>query len=159
VSNVGTQAFTGNYSLISVTIPGSVNNVQQFAFASCTNLTNACFEGNAPIFGSQVFQSDPLTAILYVSGGSGWGTNYGSIPIEPCAQCSQTPPEPYDGFYWAQIGSVITITGYAGPGGAVVIPINIANLPVTSECVQWQHQPDQRDHTRQRHQHRDDGVR
>jgi hypothetical protein len=151
VSIVATQAFTGNYSLISVTIPGSVNNVQGFAFASCTGLTNACFEGNAPTFGSQVFQSDPLTAILYVTGGTGWGTNYESIPIEPCAACGiagigalQVTLNPLcavaDGARWQVDGgawqnSGATVTNLAG-GNHTIAFTNIAGwLAPSSQTV------------------------
>jgi hypothetical protein len=84
--SLGTLAFA-SCGLTNVTIPGSVTSVEQYAFASCASLTNMCFEGNAPDFGSQVFIDDPLPAIFYVSGATGWGANYDGIPIEVCAQC------------------------------------------------------------------------
>ena len=86
VVSLGTLAFA-SCGLTNVTIPGRVTSVEQYAFASCASLTNVCFEGNAPGFGSQVFIDDPLPAIFYVSGATGWGTNYDGIPIEVCAQC------------------------------------------------------------------------
>ena len=79
----------------------------------------------------------------------------------------------------ASNANTITITGYAGPGGAVTIPTNINHLLVTSISNAFRsyigltsvtipgsvtsigdyafyemHQPDQRDDSRQRRQHR-----
>ena len=44
----------------------------------------------------------------------------------------------YGDFTYSSDGSAITITGYTGPGGAVVIPGTIEGLPVTALicCVQ-----------------------
>src|SRR4051812_9360099 len=45
----------------------------------------------------------------------------------PLAATAQQPED----FYYESDGSVITITGYYGPSGAVVIPATIDGLPVT----------------------------
>jgi PKD repeat protein len=42
-----------------------------------------------------------------------------------------TVAEPVDNFTYASDGTSVTITGYSGPGGDVVIPDTIAGLPVT----------------------------
>ncbi|WP_230670147.1 PKD domain-containing protein [Methanosarcina barkeri] len=43
-----------------------------------------------------------------------------------------TVAEPVDNFTYLSDGTSVTITGYSGPGGDVVIPSTIGNLPVTA---------------------------
>jgi BspA type Leucine rich repeat region (6 copies) len=132
VTALGPSAFTSCINLPNVTFSAGLTNIGDGAFSDCNSLTNVCFEGNAPSFGKNVFIDAPLvTVIFYVSSGTGWGASYDSIPIEPCVACGQTTPDPYDGFYWTQIGEGISITNYNGTGGAIVIPATIAGLPVT----------------------------
>ena len=82
-------------------------------------------------------------------------------------------------FNYTTNNGAITITGYTGPGGDVTIPSTINGLPVTGigswvfasrtnligvaipdsiqcwgRCVQFLHQPDERDHSQQPHRHR-----
>ena len=59
--------------------------------------------------------------------------------------------------YTINPNATITITGYTGPGGAVIIPSEIYNLPVTSigdRAFECRYGPDQRHDSQQRHQHR-----
>ena len=133
ITSIGTNAFNDCTSLTSVTIPYGVTNLGQAAFGNCTSLTYVCFQGNVPTSsGNLVFLSDPVTVIYYLAGATGWGSNYEGIATAPCAQCSQTTPNPYNGFYWTQVVNAVTITLYDGAGGSVVIPATIAGLPVTS---------------------------
>ena len=75
--------------------------------------------GNAPTLDSLVFSGNGGT-VYYLPGTTGWGTTFGGFP---------TVLLPY--IYTINNG-VITITEYAGIGGAVTIPDTISGLPVTS---------------------------
>jgi uncharacterized repeat protein (TIGR02543 family) len=87
ISNIGPYAFQDCHSLASVTIPNSVTSIGSYAFSG-SGLTSVCFEGNAPTNSAEdVFESDPVTAIFYVSGATGWGSNYEGIPTVLCTQC------------------------------------------------------------------------
>ena len=57
----------------SYTIPGSVTNIGDGAFVSCTGLTGVYFTGNAPSVGSFVFVSDNHATAYYLPGTTGWG--------------------------------------------------------------------------------------
>jgi hypothetical protein len=91
VTNLADNAFAYCTTLTNVTIPGSVTSLGEGAFWYCTFLTNVCFEGNAPIDGGEVFTNDPsLSAIYYVNGATGWGSTYEGIPTALCQQCAST---------------------------------------------------------------------
>ena len=97
-----------------------------------------CFEGNAPTsIGNSVFRSDPVTVILYVSGATGWGSNYEGIPIESCAACGSIdvgglrvtinpPAAVQDGAQWQVDG------GAWQNSGAVV-----SNLPASNHTLSF----------------------
>lgn len=111
VTNIGSEAFYSCINLSSVTLGAKVSTIQPAAFfycpglksiifpasltslgfeafAGCLYLTNACFEGNAPIDGGSLFFFDSsLPQILHVNGTTGWGTTYEGIPTAPCTTC------------------------------------------------------------------------
>src|ERR1017187_4283692 len=132
VTAIGTNAFEFCRSLTSVIISNSVTSIGAVAFWNCTgltsvtyctNLTRVYFEGNAPRLGSYVFSGDNTATVYYLPGTAGWGATFGGRPaaLWPLA-------------YWSYTvnGGTIAVTGYGGPGGAVVIPNTIYGLPVTS---------------------------
>jgi len=60
-------------SLTSVTIPDSVTLIGVMAFANCTNLSEAIFEGNAPITWLYAFRNVHNDFVIkYYAGTSGW---------------------------------------------------------------------------------------
>jgi hypothetical protein len=84
VTSIGTNAFTGCVNLTSITIGRGVTNIEDGAFAFCTNFSFAVyFEGNAPVAGNGVFNSDNFLTIYYLPGTTGWGSTFGGFPTAP----------------------------------------------------------------------------
>jgi len=108
-------------NLTSITIPASVTGIGSDAFYGCINLTNVTFLGNAPNLGQDVFNGD-LATVYYYYGASGWGTNYGGLPVVEL----DVP------FTYTTNNDVITITGYIGTDRTVTIGAPINDHPVTS---------------------------
>jgi hypothetical protein len=62
-----------------VTIPNSVTNISDQAFANCPGLSEIYFTGNAPyITGDVFFRSS--TTVFYLPGTTNWGTTFGGRP-------------------------------------------------------------------------------
>ena len=126
VTSIGTNAFYGCYSLISITIGTNVTSIKDGAFSECINLLGLYFQGNAPSLGSYVFNGDAYATVYYLAWTTGWSSTFGGLPtvmLFPPYTCSV-------------VNGTITITGYTGSGGAVTIPSSIpvagVSLPVTS---------------------------
>jgi hypothetical protein len=139
VSNIGSYAFSGCTNLASITIPNSVSNIGSYAFAGCTSLTNIYFLGNTPttdwsaIYGGtpaidpSVFNGDTNATVYHIPGTMGWTLSFGGRPT-----ALGNPVAPQTQFTYTTNKGAITITRYTGAGGAVAIPEEIYNLPVTS---------------------------
>ena len=132
VTSFGGLAFENCTSLTSVTIPASVTNIEAGAFLDCITLTSVYFAGSAPIVGSTTFLDDNAT-VYYLPGTTGWSNTFAGLPA---AQFQS----PYS--FTVSADETITINGYTGPGGTVIIPAFIIGLPVTSignfsfsECI------------------------
>jgi hypothetical protein len=65
--------FYACYSLTNVVIPSSVTSIEDDAFAGCTSLASVYFGGNAPTFGSGVFDGETNATAYYLPGTTGWG--------------------------------------------------------------------------------------
>ncbi len=118
---IGQYSFAEISSLTTVTIPASVTLIDYDAFALCLGLTTITFEGNAPTYvNGQPFDQDTSASITYPAGATGWSSPYYGIPATPFP------------FSFTSSGSAVTITGYSGSGGAVIIPATVAGLPVTT---------------------------
>lgn len=76
VENIRTYAFSKT-GLTTITLPATVRNVGDVAFADCDSLTEVIFQGEKPIFHDYTFLS--VTAKCYHNGGETWKNmgNYG----------------------------------------------------------------------------------
>jgi hypothetical protein len=120
VTSIGSNAFYTCQNLVSITLPAGVTNVGDAAFYDCGNLEAIYFTSNAPSLGSSVFYGDNNATVHYLPETSGWGPTFGGLPTVGSffAYAMNSP-------------NTITITGYSGPGGAVIIPDTINGLSVT----------------------------
>jgi hypothetical protein len=116
VTSIGVDAFAVT-SLTSVTIPSSVTSIGQEAFFDCTSLTTAYFLGNEPPDDGTVFNGDPAT-VYYLSGTTGWGSTFGSVPAVLWNPQAITP-----GFAGGQFGFNLI-----GPTNAVIVIEACTNL-------------------------------
>ena len=132
VTYIGDSAFVAS-GLTSITIPDTVTSIGNSAFSS-TRLTSAYFYGNAPAnFGSNVFSNAASNfSIFYQAGTNEWTTpewnGYPARPFTPTPTNIPTPPP----FKYSTVEGQITIIGYTGNDGDVVIPAMIDGKPVTS---------------------------
>jgi hypothetical protein len=89
VTNIGVGAFEG-CGLTNVIIGNSVISIGEYAFAFCSGLHRAYFQGNAPLVDgaagsadSSVFAGESGTVsgtVFYYAGTSGWSGTYGGWP-------------------------------------------------------------------------------
>jgi hypothetical protein len=125
ITNIGFEAFSYCTSLISVSTPVTNNaTIGGLAFAFCTNLTSAFLWGNAPPDFETAFYGDPDAIVYYAPETTGWSATFGDAPT-----MAETPAFEFE--YSTSNGSV-TITGYNGSYGTVVIPNTINGYVVTS---------------------------
>jgi len=126
VTSIGDGAFFDCESLTNVTIGSSVTNIGDWTFAFCPSLTSVCCRGNAPsLGGGNVFYGN-LATMYYLSGATNWGPLFDGHPA-----VLWNPNVPFT-YTINSDGITLTITGYAGSDGTVIIPSNINFLPVTS---------------------------
>lgn len=123
-TSIGDGAFRSCTNLTSVTIGNSVTSIWSHAFQDCTSLSGVYFQRNTTSLGANVFDGASNATVYYLPGTTGWGPTFGGRPT-----VLWYPLVPYN--YTAYNGTV-TITGYTGSGGAVIIPSTINGLPVTS---------------------------
>jgi len=85
VTSIGYVAFEDT-RMMSVTIPNSVTSIENNAFDNCTSLTSAIFMGNAPLMGSNMFDSAASGfTVDYLSGASGFSTpTWNGYPSQAC---------------------------------------------------------------------------
>jgi hypothetical protein len=124
VARIGTNTFAGNGSVTSVTIPGSVTNIEDGAFEFCTNLTTLYFQGSPPGVGQSVFDGSTNAIVFFLPDVPGWGSAFDGL----------TAWELYP-FSYTTTNGAITITGYTGNRAAVVIPGAVTGLPVTGIAI------------------------
>ncbi|MEI7436388.1 MAG: leucine-rich repeat protein [bacterium] len=132
VTSIGSEAFNSNYGgpstngLTSISIPGSVTNIGQWAFYNCYGLMGVYFQGLPPnlIYNNgSPFSGDALATVYYLPENAGaWGATFGGLPT-----ALWTPF-----YYTINPDNTVAITGYSGLGGSVVVPGLIEGLPVTS---------------------------
>jgi len=126
VTHIEGNAFNEAGGLTSVIIPSSVTTIGSWAFSGCVNLASVTFLGNAPLIGSETFFGTASGFTIYWQEGA---TGFTSPTWEgyPAQQMGSG-----GNFTYIISDSQVIITGYTGPGGAVVIPGSIEGFPVVS---------------------------
>jgi len=106
----------------SYSIPVGITNIANYAFAGA-GLSGIYFQGNspAPTNDATVFSGDISATVYYLPGTTGWGATFDGIPAML-----------YLPYTYTTNNGAITLTGYIGSGGAVVIPNTINGLSVTT---------------------------
>jgi BspA type Leucine rich repeat region (6 copies) len=80
VTDLGPSAFATCIYMTTLTIPSSITNIADSTFYDCWRLTRVYFQGNAPSFGSNVFEYDDKATVYYLPGTTGWGTTFAGLP-------------------------------------------------------------------------------
>ncbi len=127
VTNLGDSSFSDCSGLTSVTIPRSVTSLGPNAFSGCTNLESVYFAGNAPSLASEnTFENANQATVYYRAETTGWGSSYAGRPTMRWIIHYESQ------FAWQTNESTITITGYIGADGDVIIPNEINGLAVSN---------------------------
>lgn len=121
VISIGDGAFWKCPNLLEVTIGNGVAYIGDGAFFECTSLTLVSFSGDAPACGDFVFDGDYQAGVYCTPDTFGWEAFFGGLRVHGIEFTTEF--NTYD---------TITITGYLGAGGSVVIPETIGGYSVTS---------------------------
>ncbi len=133
VTTIGANAFESAAYLTSVTVPASVTNIGAGAFqCSGRNLQSLFFKGDAP-----ALETDAFFAYFPPMHITGELVRCATIYRLPETEGWPTPPALFGGlstawmpFSYLVHNGGVTITGYTGSGGALVIPGKLEGLPV-----------------------------
>jgi len=120
VTHIGDGAFCGCSGLTAVTVPASVTDVGWRTFAECGSLSSVLFLGNVPNEGSDVFYLSDLATVYHVQDSCDWQTAFGGTPVALLPFSYSTNPD-----------RTVSIDGYTGSGGTVIIPPTLEGMPVT----------------------------
>jgi hypothetical protein len=125
VTRIENAAFVSCDAVSTIAFPATVTDIGSQACAGCHGLSRIYFAGDAPVsVGADAF-NEVSGIVYYTAGTKGW-TN----PFYGLATANVTY-ETGD-FKWALISNGgVTITGYNGIGGDIVVPASIDGLPVT----------------------------
>jgi hypothetical protein len=118
---IGDYSFYGCSGLTSITIPGNVSSIGNYAFGNCSDLVSVTCDGNAPAAQATAFNGDAYATLYYFPCTSGWVSPFAGLKA---VQTSQSQ------FLYATNYYTITITGYYGTCGSVVLPTNVNGMPV-----------------------------
>jgi len=119
VTNISSGTFYNCNRLVRAWFYSGVTAVGDGAFYNCASLIGVYFVGNAPSAGTDVFIGASNATVYYLPGTAGWGATFGGRPTSVW------------GYGYTTNNGTITITWYRGPGGDVIIPDTINDLPVT----------------------------
>ncbi len=79
VNRIEQYAFAGT-GLTGVTLPGSLTSIGYLAFADCTSLTSVFFKGGAPSVVVNALEHTPATIYYLPAFASSWPSNFGGRP-------------------------------------------------------------------------------
>lgn len=136
---VGRQAFMGCTKLTEVTIPKSVQSlVDPFWYANCTALRKITFQGNPPMTASGDSSAWPTNATGYYpkSRETAWKTAMAEDYDGDDAKWQGLKMAAYQDItgpaqYLTYDGGTVTGISNTGASGALVIPDEIADMPIT----------------------------
>jgi len=120
VVSLGDREFSGCTALTTITIPNSLTIIGDRAFENCYSLNSVWFQGNAPVANATVFEGASNVTNYYLPKTAGWGATFAGRPTAPVL------------FTWTTNSGAVTITGYIGIWGSVVVPDTFNGLPVTT---------------------------
>ena len=84
VNAIGNNAFNGNSSLISVTIPDSVTSIGSSAFSSCTSLTSITIGGSVTSIGYSAFHNCTSLTEVHITDLAAWcEIEFSSYEVNP----------------------------------------------------------------------------
>jgi BspA type Leucine rich repeat region (6 copies)/PKD domain len=96
LTSIGSAAFY-DCGMTTVIVPSAAKSVGDYAFAYCSSLTAAYFEGNALPDDSTIFVGDSNAKAYYLPGATGWGLTFGTAPTKELAGIAITA-HPSNGF-------------------------------------------------------------
>lgn len=127
VETIADSAFAGYTNLFSVIVPYTVTNLGSAVFEGCYTLGSAYFQGNAPTVpaSEDVFNGATNVTVYHWSGAEGWGSTF-------CGQPARIGTDTMSAlFLFQQHGPTLTVTGYVGPGGDIIVPLFCGDTFVT----------------------------
>ena len=130
VTDIGRAALYDT-TLTSITIPGSITTIGDYAFTDCQQLTNIMISNGIEIIGSNVFSDClMLTNVIFPES----VTSIGVAPFFGCTRLSSIMMSPQNSFYSSTNGVLFdknqtTLLQYpAGLGGNYSIPNTVTNI-------------------------------
>ena len=135
VTSIGNDAFAHCSSLTKVTIPEGVTSIGAGAFQSCGSLTEVTIPKSVETIGEIAFDECEALATVYYGGTQeDWDAlkntiDNGNNPLLN-ATIMYTPQE--SDFTYTENDTGVTITGYTGSTGNIVIPSELGGKPVTA---------------------------
>ena len=124
VTYIDTYVFSGCESLISVSLPSTMESIGESAFNNCTSLELVKYNGTETK-AAEIAIGESNDCLLNATWEYATGEEEPDEPEEP-----EGPLMTEDGFYYEIGDDGVTITRYAGEGGDVVIPDEIEGYPV-----------------------------
>lgn len=124
VTYIEEYAFSGCESLISVSLPSTMESIGTAAFNNCTSLELVKYNGTETK-AAEIAIGESNDCLLNATWEYATGEEEPDEPEEP-----EGPLMTEDGFYYEIGEDGVTITRYAGEGGDVVIPDEIEGYPV-----------------------------